>query len=372
MKTETLMKIYPLVKQREISGRLTTYEEVLHLLKGVKTGVEKIGKSEKNRDIFSFTIGNGEKKVLVWSQMHGNEPTGTSAIFDMINFFTSENEEIKALSNELLSHYTLKFIPMLNPDGAMLWQRCNAFGVDLNRDAVALSAKESKILREQRDAFVPHLCFNLHDQRNIFNVSGTEKTATLSFLSPSVDEKRTVTPTRVEAMKVIVAIYKAVNLLLNGYMARFSDEFYPNATGDVFQQDRFPTVLIESGAYKNDDERQVARMGNFISIISSLYSFMNKNEPFSIDEYNAISLNDNKLCDILYKNVKFSSCVCDVAVLYEEIPNENRTEMNKISRIYKVGNLSEYFGIKTINANGRNVDIFGKTLPVIDEIICIK
>lgn len=63
---------------------------------------------------------------------------------------------------------------MLNPDGAEAYTRVNGNNIDLNRDAVARKAKESKLLRTALEAFKPQFCFNLHDQRTIFNVESTK------------------------------------------------------------------------------------------------------------------------------------------------------------------------------------------------------
>lgn len=373
MNVEMLIKNYSLFKEKSITDRLTTYEDILCLLNSLKCDVEKIGKSELGRDIHCITIGKGEKKLLFWSQMHGNEPTATSAIFDIVNCLTSENELFKDLITDVLSQFTLKFIPMLNPDGAMMWRRENANGIDLNRDAIDLKAKESIILRRVRDTFHPDFCFNLHDQRNIFNVKDTGKPATISFLSPSQDENRTITPTRVRAMNIILAMYKAVSEVLEGHASRFTDEFYPNATGDNFQKDGFSTILIESGAYLEDSERQTARFVNFAAILTIFECIMTGNmEKNIVSEYEKIPLNDTKMCDVLYKNVKFEEGIFDLALLYDEKPAKDRGSMIKNLIVYKIGNISEYFGIKTINANGKTVECLGKTLPVIGEVINSK
>ena len=105
---------------------------------------EKIGESERKRSIYEFTLGTGPKKILIWSQMHGNESTGTKAAFDLLNFLKDQNDDVV---EDILTHCTIKFIPILNPDGAQVYSRLNANKVDLNRDAVKRVAKESKLLK---------------------------------------------------------------------------------------------------------------------------------------------------------------------------------------------------------------------------------
>ena len=61
---------------------------------------------------------------------------------------------------------TVHFIPMLNPDGAELFNRHNAIGIDINRDALRLQSPESQLLKKVRDSLDADFGFNLHDQSN--------------------------------------------------------------------------------------------------------------------------------------------------------------------------------------------------------------
>src|SRR5688500_4981893 len=45
--------------------------------------VEVIGQSLLGRDIRAVTYGNGPTRVLLWSQMHGDESTATMALADV-------------------------------------------------------------------------------------------------------------------------------------------------------------------------------------------------------------------------------------------------------------------------------------------------
>src|SRR5690606_18803559 len=99
--------------------------------------------------------GDGPIKILMWSQMHGNESTTTKAVLDLINFLLEGSE----MSNSILERCTIKIIPILNPDGALAYTRVNANGIDLNRDAQNLSQPESKVLRAVFEDFGPDYCF---------------------------------------------------------------------------------------------------------------------------------------------------------------------------------------------------------------------
>src|SRR5512135_3236429 len=73
------------------------------------------GVSSEGRPIPLLLVGDGPTTVLLWSQMHGDEPTATVALLDVLNHLgaTRGTPETKAL----LSSLTLAVIPMLNPDG---------------------------------------------------------------------------------------------------------------------------------------------------------------------------------------------------------------------------------------------------------------
>jgi peptidase M14, carboxypeptidase A len=146
---------------------------------------------------------------------------------------------------------------MLNPDGATLYTRVNGNGVDLNRDAIALSQKESQFLRSTYERVKPDFCFNLHDQRTIFGVG--DKPATVSFLAPAVDEERNITAVRARAARVIVEMNNCLQISINGLVGRFDDSFNPNCTGDQYSLLGTPTILIESGFYPGDYQREQTR-----------------------------------------------------------------------------------------------------------------
>jgi hypothetical protein len=65
--------ISPLVDHAEVKRRIGE-------LKSDLLRVSEIGKSLEGREIYEVTFGNGPFVVLMWSQMHGDEPTATSGV----------------------------------------------------------------------------------------------------------------------------------------------------------------------------------------------------------------------------------------------------------------------------------------------------
>ena len=54
--------------------------------------VSKVGESFEGREIHLIRIGSGSDKILLWSQMHGDEPSATPALFDMLHYLVRARE----------------------------------------------------------------------------------------------------------------------------------------------------------------------------------------------------------------------------------------------------------------------------------------
>ena len=226
------LKYHDTYKETTLFGRYITLDDIEPLL--LRYNAEVVGESVLGKPIYKYQIGLGKTRILMWSQMHGNESTTTKALCDFINVLNSNSEEI----SKLLNAFTFCMLPMVNPDGAKLYTRENANGIDLNRDAQCLSQPESKILRKVFEDFQPNYCYNLHDQRTIFGVAVTGpkvkpngaklNPATVSFLAPSYNENREINEVRAKAIKVIVAMNNALQDYIPNQVGRFDDSFNIN------------------------------------------------------------------------------------------------------------------------------------------------
>ena len=339
--------------ESKLSGLRILFDDIEPLIHdlSLKFDINILGKSENGIPIYKISIGNGDKRVLIWSQMHGNESTGTKAVFDLFNFF-KDLDSLSKLKENILGNCTLIFIPMLNPDGAISYKRENSSGIDLNRDAVDLQAIESKLLRNVLDEFNPHFCFNLHDQRTIFNVKDTQNPVTISFLAPSIDVERTVTKGRKETMSVIVAMNSALQELIPNHVGRYTDEFYPTATGDNFQKLGHNTILIEAGHFQNDYNRAQTRKFNFIALLEGLNFLANSNDYSNFKPYFDIPNNDSKFFDVIYRNAlvidKGKERIIDLGILYKYKVLENNT-LERYESVERIGDLEGFLAHKEIN-----------------------
>ncbi len=237
--------------------------------------LRSIGKSVESRDVFLAEIGTGPETILMWSQMHGDEPTATSAILDILQFLGRHHEQ--PWVSEILQRHTLLFIPMLNPDGAEVNQRRNAQGLDINRDARALQTPEANLLSQIQASRQPILGFNLHNQNSQITVKGTGKVATISLLALGTNFARSAEArsTAARAKQAASVLVHALSRYLPGHIARYEESFNPTAFGDAFTLKGTSVVLIESGGLPSGQPANFTVKLNFVgllAVISSLAS----------------------------------------------------------------------------------------------------
>lgn len=368
----SLEKEYNIFKEKDISSRIFTHTDLLKQLNKYKNlcKIDLLGYSVEKREIFQLSYGYGNIKVLIWSQMHGNETTGTLSIFDILKFFKKKS----LLANFLTNYLNFIFIPMLNPDGAEKFQRRNALNIDLNRDAKSLQSPEIKLLFNKVRKFQPDVLFNLHDQRSIFHVGETEQPAILSFLSPSEDKQKTITYNRKKTMGIIAFIKNKLSELIPGNIGRYSDEFYPTATGDCFQQLGYSCILFESGYCLKDLDKQQSRKYNTLALLAGFYALTkNKDIINYYTFYFSIPENGQKLLDKIYKQVKiqknFIEIIVDIGLIIEENYDINNKKLNFVYKIIDIGDLNQFFSREKIEANGKSyIGENGRTYPKIGDI----
>lgn len=361
--------IFSRYTRTEIAGRYITNNSIKPLLDNLSNTfcVATAGYSVQDKPIYSVIVGNGKIKIFMWSQMHGNEATTTKAIIDFLYFLESDDDFAPALKE----HFTFYILPIVNPDGAVLYTRENANQVDLNRDSVNLSQPESKVLRKAFEEFAPHYCYNMHDQRTIFGAGDTGMPATVSFLAPSYNEEREINDVRQKAINVITAMNSTLQKYIPGQVGRFDDGFNINCIGDMFQSLNVPTILFEAGHYKDDYNREVSRKYIFIALLSGFKAIyenvivVNKNH-----EYFDIPQNKINFYDIKYKNVKINyenkQIITNFASHYKEVLFENSIIFCAFIR--EMGDLAGLRGHVEYDCKGGVfTDMNGNHLPKPDE-----
>lgn len=331
--------------ESSLNGKYIHIETILPLLKSFESVFEisEIGKSVQQRSIYQVKIGTGKTKILIWSQMHGNEPTTTKGLFDFFNFLASNSVE----SIRIKSQYTLLCVPMLNPDGAFAYTRENANVVDLNRDAFSATQPEMKLLKALYEDFRPDYCYNLHDQRTIFGTTGLNLPATISFLAPAFNEKRDYNVVRLKAISIINRMNDALSQYIPNQIGRFDDSYNVNCTGDYFTTQNTPTILFEAGHYPNDYKREESRKYIFIALLSSFFdNYENVVVDNELQKYLRIPQNNKCFFDFIYKNVKIIDNsvekIINFAAQYQEILVDDEIHFEAI--ISKISDLENYSG----------------------------
>jgi len=264
---------------------------------------EKIGESLESRAILHVKLGTGPFHVLLWSQMHGDEPTATSALFDLFEYVRLHRDEPAV--RRILSNLTLDVVPMLNPDGAERFQRRNLQSIDVNRDALRLQTPEGQILKALRDRLDPGVGFNLHNQNWRTSVGDPPKPASISLLSVAFDKKRTVTAPRKMTKKLCAVIRDALEPLASGQIGRYDDEFEVRAFGDNLTLWGTPVVLIETGPWPSDPPDPPLVRLNFVALTTALDALATRRfERADPGRYESLPINESRLLYIAVRNAR--------------------------------------------------------------------
>ncbi|PKA96408.1 zinc carboxypeptidase [Flavobacteriaceae bacterium MAR_2009_75] len=368
--TSTLYETYEKYKEPKLTKRRIKHAQLKPLIENCRQNdkftVVKVGESIEGRDLSLISIGSGETSVFLWSQMHGDEPTATQAIFDIFNFLASDDFENE--KKEIFQNCTLHFLPMLNPDGAEVFQRRNRLGIDINRDALRLQSPEGQTLKRVRDSLDADFGFNLHDQSTYYNAERTDKPATISYLAPAYNYEKDINEVRANAMKVIAFMNDIIQKYAPGQVGKYNDDFEPRAFGDNIQKWGTSAILIESGGYSQDVEKQEIRKLNYVSILSAIYTIADGSyKDISLEKYESIPENDRKLFDLKVANASYEllgkTYKIDVGANRLEVDKEKHKDFWYSSRILDVGDLSTYYGYDTLDATGYTI-MAGKVYPM--------
>lgn len=329
------LKTHNTIKESSLFGRYISLNHIEDLIRSCAefSELEVLGFSELNAPIYNLTFGNGPLKVLMWSQMHGNESTTTKAVMDLLNWLKQDNSIVKSLLESL----TISVIPMLNPDGAEAYTRINANKEDLNRDAQNLTQRESNVFNAYLNRFKPNFCFNLHGQRTIFSAGATNNPATLSFLAPAYNTDREINNIRKQSMRLIASVNEVLQTIISNQVGRYDDGFNVNCLGDTLTMLDIPTILFEAGHYKDDYNREEVRRFTFVAILEMLFSIKNNvQDNFNHELYFNIPENQKLFCDVLIQNALIKDEICDIEIIFKEILiNKELVFLPKVEKITK-------------------------------------
>jgi len=230
--------------------------------------VRDLGRSVEGRTISEVTFGTGPYVVLLWSQMHGDEGTATSALFDLYAWVGRHRDDPAVRG--MLGALTVHTVPMLNPDGADRWQRRNVQGIDVNRDALLLQSPEGRLLKALRDEIQPRVGFNLHNQNWGTTAGRPPVPAAISLLSVAFDEARTMNDGRELTKQLAAVVRDALEPMAPGRIGRYDDSFEVRAFGDNLTKWGTPVLLIETGPWPDEHPDPPLVRLNFVAIVRAL------------------------------------------------------------------------------------------------------
>ncbi|MES2176343.1 MAG: M14 family zinc carboxypeptidase [Gemmatimonadota bacterium] len=339
-----------------ISQRRFTHAELWTALEPVTKSsavrVTDIGRSIQGRPIRAITFGHGPTTVLLWSQMHGDESTATMALTDLLGWMTAPTPEVAALRTRIADALTVVMVPMLNPDGAELFQRENAVGVDVNRDAARLATPEARTLKALRDSIKPAFGFNLHDQNGRILSGRAGKQVAIALLAPARNDAADYEGARANARLVASGLVSIIEREIPGRVAKYEDAFNPRAFGDLMQAWGTSTVLIESGALPDDPQKQKLREINVIGILSALQAIATERYRSADPRvYDNLAMNDRAAVDLMVKGAQvvlpgIEPMQVDLALNYGDLLNKLRPQVRE------VGDLSLVVAFDTLDARG--------------------
>ncbi len=360
-----LFQSYESFKLKEIHSRRFTQAELygwFERFEGEHLFTKNIvGTSGEGRPILLFGIGTGLTKVMLWSQMHGDEPTATMALADMASFFAQHRDHI--VTKTIREKLALLLIPMLNPDGASRFTRRTAQLIDVNRDALALTTPEARALTEARNKYTPEFGFNLHDQDPHLSAGTSKEVTAIALLAPAVDEARSDTAVRLRAKRVASFFAEVMHLFIPERVAKWDDTYEPRAFGDAIQKSGTSTVLVESGGWPGDPDKFFLRKLNCIGLLTTLYAIATeKYLEAELSYYEQLPFNTKLGCDFIIRNARLRTngsaapISVDVGLNFEERTDVATGRVDRIAKIVELGDLQRYAALEEKDAGGAELD----------------
>jgi hypothetical protein len=168
-------------------------------------------------------------------------------------------------------------------------------------------------------------------------------------------------------MKLIGDMVNILNEFIPGHIGKYKDDFEPRAFGDNFTKWGTSIVLIESGGWRGDREKQYLRKINYIAILSALNSIATSSfQKQDLSVYESIPNNEELMMDIILRNLKMNKdgneYTVDIGINFEEINTNEAKNFYLEAEIEDIGDLSVFSGYDEFDFS--NYSVFpGKTKP---------
>jgi hypothetical protein len=311
---------------------------------------DEIGRSAEGRPLYAVRFGHGSVRVLLFSQMHGDEPSHTMGLADLFSYFAREpdDERVRTIARAL----TVVAVPMLNPDGAERFVRTNAQGVDINRDARAWTSPELRALRGLHEQLRPEFVLNLHDQDVRKRVGESDRMTALALLATPGGPEMEDDGQRILGKRLCSVIRRAVEPVAEGRIARFPDEYHPGGSGEYMQRAGSVCVLVECGFWPDDAEKQFLRKLSFVAILGALEALADGSyADVPPDEYESLEENDTGVFDLLIRGG--TVVVPGLEPFRADVAADFAAPLDlRDGTVASIGDLADYTGREVVNAGG--------------------
>lgn len=340
-------------------------QNYLEQLKKLGLKVEEVGRSYAGREIYQVEFGRGAARVFMWTQMHGDEPTATSAVVDLLAFLQTNRD--KAWVKLIEEKMTIRVVPMLNPDGAENFQRRNLQAIDINRDAQAQVTPEGRLLKKLRDDWSPQFGFNLHNQGALTTAGKTPKQAAISLLAVNGDPSGKLDAAQMRNRRIASLMVEALNEFIKGHIGRYDDSYNGRAFGDNFSGWGTPTILVETGALHGRDEFFLVKM-NFIAYLAALKAIADgSHEKANPAVYENLPENDSgDLYNIIFRKASVVDPASGAAFVADLGVNTERRRGSEAAPVFirEIGDMTGTWGLDEYNANDFQLIVRGGNLRV--------
>ncbi|MGV3538470.1 MAG: peptidase M14, partial [Rufibacter sp.] len=175
----------------------------------------------------------------------------------------------------------------------------------------------------------------------------------------------------------IVGMNEGLQVLAPGHVAKYSDTHEPRAFGDNIQKWGTSVILIESGGYKGDPEKQHIRRLNFATILSALQLIATQGyKKYELEDYFKIPENARYLYDLVIKDVHYQGnnqkSVLDLGINRTEYASQHAAKgFYHRSSVEEIGDMSVYYGYEEIDGKGLTLvpgKVYDKPFNNINEL----
>jgi hypothetical protein len=322
-------------------------------------GLSHIGLSDEGRVLHTLRFGKGDRRVMVWARQHGDEADCTAALCMALSELILYSEEPQYA--RILSRLELGVLPMVNPDGVARFQRRNAQGIDLNRDAVALTSQEAQALMQIKESLNPEFCFNLHDMNPRKSTPGGDLVA-LAFQAGPFEKRDIDNETRLKAKKLCGLMAELAREHAPKGIARYTADYMHRAFGDSMMRMGVASILIEAGGWHEEQGGDdFVRRLFALCLLRGLYAVAEgEDQPASGELYDSIPFDSGKFfTDLILEKCHVLNGTgrppfrADVALNVDLVCRRPHDPLTMVSRLENLGDLEDDLTKKRLPLEGQ-------------------